>query len=87
MRLPWSRRRLRDDAPISVLLPSQRTRWVPDAPIPPQTPAVTLGFRDGSTVEVSPDSAEGQALRTAAAALVDRSQVYDPAVCDTEPDR
>ena len=47
------------------------TRWEP-VPDEPPGPAVTLGFRDGSSVEVSPDSAEGQALRIAAAALVDR---------------
>jgi hypothetical protein len=54
---------------VPVDLPCVTTRWLPDEPA---RTAVTLGFRDGSMVEVSPDSSEGQALRTAAAALVDR---------------
>jgi hypothetical protein len=54
------------------LLQFATTSWVPERVVAAPEPAVTLGFRDGSTVEVSPDSAEGQALRTAAAALVDR---------------
>lgn len=72
MRLPWFRRRRREDTPVEVLLPFATTRWEPVDPVVPAGPAVTLGFRDGSTVDVSPESAEGQALRTAAAALVDR---------------
>jgi hypothetical protein len=54
---------------VEVALLSATTSWVPQDP---NAPAVTLGFRDGTTIEVSPDSIEGQALRTAAAALVDR---------------
>jgi hypothetical protein len=72
MRLRWLRRHGRADAPGEVLLPFATTRWVPEQLVTAAEPAVTLGFRDGSTVEVSPDSVEGQALRTAAAALVDR---------------
>lgn len=76
MRLPWVGRRRRESPAVEVLLPFATTRFEPQgpplgSPAPPE-PAVTLGFRDGSTVEVSPESAEGQALRTAAAALVDR---------------
>ena len=76
MRLPWSGRRRQEVLPVEVRLPLATTRFVPQdmtsAEVPPTNPAVTLGFRDGSTVEVSPDSAEGQALRSAAAAIVDR---------------
>ncbi len=72
LRLP-ARRHQRDDTPVEVRLPFAVTRWEPIASPPPAEPAVTLGFRDGSMVEVAPESAEGQALRTAAAALVDRN--------------
>jgi hypothetical protein len=53
------------------VLPFATTRWEPQ-PEPVAGSAVTLGFRDGSTPELAADSAEGQALRRAAAALVDR---------------
>ena len=70
MRLPWLRRHRREDASVEVALPCATTRWEPEALT---GPAVTLGFRDGTTTEVAADSAEGQALRKAAAALVDRT--------------
>jgi hypothetical protein len=41
-------------------------------PLPLGT-AVTLGFRDGTTIVVSPGSAEGEAFRTVAAVLVSRN--------------
>ena len=55
---------------MEVALPFVTTRWTPEEIL---GQAVKLGFRDGSTVDVSPDSVEGKALRTAAAALVDRN--------------
>jgi len=55
-------------------LPAARTRWIPEESTEAAAPAVTLGFRDGSTVEVLPDSEEARALRDAAAALVARER-------------
>jgi hypothetical protein len=67
------RRRRPEDTPVVVPLPAMTTSWQPAHVEALSGPAVTLGFRDGSTVEVSPDSLDGQALRTAAAAIVDRN--------------
>jgi hypothetical protein len=72
MRLPWRRRRRQDDKPVVVALPFSTTRWVPETLPPAPRAEVTLGFRDGTTLAVSPHSAEGTALRAAAAALVNR---------------
>src|SRR2546421_13011786 len=70
MRLRWWRRRRRLRAVDHSGAPVATRRWWP------QNlgigPSVTLGFRDGTMVDVQPDSAEGLALRTAAAALLDR---------------
>jgi hypothetical protein len=73
VRLPWLRRHRREDASVEVALPFAQTRWEPEQLL--SGPAVTLGFRDGSTMDLSPESADGQALRKAASVLVDR----DPA--------
>jgi hypothetical protein len=56
------------------MLPVQSIRWMPEdlEPLPVST-AVTLGFRDGTMIEVSPESAEGEAFRTVAAVLVRRN--------------
>jgi hypothetical protein len=55
------------------MLPMQSIRWMPEdlEPLPLST-AVTLGFRDGTIMEVSPESADGEAFRTVAAVLVRR---------------
>jgi hypothetical protein len=55
------------------MLPVQTLRWLPEdlEPLSPNT-AVTLGFRDGTTLAVTPESAEGEAFRTVAAALVSK---------------
>jgi hypothetical protein len=55
------------------MLPVQTIRWMPAEVEPmPLSTAVTLGFRDGTTVAVAPESSEGQALRTVAAVLVSK---------------
>ena len=46
--------------PAEDAVPEQRER------------AVSIGFRDGSTVEVAPDSPQGRALRAVADVLVTR---------------
>lgn len=59
---------------LGIVLPVQLIRWMPEdiEPLPLGT-AVTLGFRDGTTIVVSPGSAEGEAFRTVAAVLVSRN--------------
>ena len=71
MRLRWWRSRRREHAAEDAALPLSAARWGPENV--GTDPFVTLGFRDGTMVDVRPDSVEGLALRTAAAALVDRN--------------
>jgi hypothetical protein len=74
-RLRGRRRSTVAAALADVTLPFSTTTWLPElaVEVPGSGGVVTLGFRDGSTLEVEPDSAEGLALRTVAAALVDRN--------------
>ena len=67
------RRNRQNDPQLGIMLPVQSICWMPEdlEPLPLST-AVTLGFRDGSTIAVSPASAEGEAFRTVAAVLVRR---------------
>jgi hypothetical protein len=44
----------------------------PPAPVPEQEPRVELGFRDGSTAALAPDSAQARALVALAGVLARR---------------
>lgn len=77
---PWfgrlaGRRKGQSDGQLGIMLPMQAISWMPEDVVPlPASTAVTLGFRDGTTIVVSPESAAGEAFRTVAAVLVSRNR-------------
>jgi hypothetical protein len=65
MRWPWQRSRGRHAA-----VPAQRVAPWAQAALPPQEPAVRLGFDDGSEVELAASDPRAVALRAVADVLV-----------------